>query len=121
MRGSDERTTPNRSSPADHWRRASETSSRLRATKFHHIKRGSGNGIPPSSRARARGADVEPALLPSLAQVGQQARLGQLVPDGDGALEDDQGVLALAPQRENRARWLEEEVGTHVIRVAPSR
>ena len=53
MRASRDATGPNRSAPASQSRRAASTSSWVRATKFHHITIGSGNGTPPSSRARA--------------------------------------------------------------------
>ena len=46
-------TRPKRPSSAAHCRRASDTSSRVRATKFHHMSTGSGKGTPPSSSARA--------------------------------------------------------------------
>ena len=48
-----ESTVPNRSPPACQSRRAASTSSWLRATKFHHMTIGSGNGTPPSSSTRA--------------------------------------------------------------------
>jgi predicted dehydrogenase len=51
IRANDDRTVPNLGSPSDHCRLASDTSSRPRATKFHHMKTGSGNGTPPRSSA----------------------------------------------------------------------
>src|SRR5581483_4897044 len=46
-------TGPKRPSPASQADRASTISSFVRATKFHHMRTGSGNGVPPMSRARA--------------------------------------------------------------------
>ena len=57
IRASGERTVPKRSSPADHCRRASDTSSRLRPTKFHHMRSGSGKG---RRRAAGRGPGAGP-------------------------------------------------------------
>ena len=50
QRGDD---TAEAGSPARHWRAAVAISSRVRATKFHHIRMGSSNGSPPRSRTRA--------------------------------------------------------------------
>ena len=68
-------------------------SSRVRATKFHHIRMGSANGSPPRSRTRAGSVGRQLELVAAAAQVGQAARADRLVVDEDAAVEHDQGVL----------------------------
>src|ERR1035441_1662572 len=57
MRANGEATRPNRSSPVAHARHASEISSWVRATKFHHMKSRSAIGTPPINIARLEPRD----------------------------------------------------------------
>jgi hypothetical protein len=66
MRASPEVTGAKRSSRASQAARASVISSRVRATKFHHMRTGASNGSPPISRARVSArADSASSSRPS--------------------------------------------------------
>ena len=82
---------------------------------------GLGEGDAAEQQGAGRRANVEPALVPSLTEIGQQPRFGHLVPDGHRAFEHDEGVLALGPQRQHGARRRQDEVDAQVVRVAPGR
>ena len=121
MRASDERTVPKRSSPSDHWRPGL---GELLAGAAHEVpphQEGFGEGKSTEQQGPGRGPDIEPALVPTFTQIRQQAGFGHPVPDGDGAFQDDEGVLALRSQREHRPRRVEDEVDAKVIGVAPGR
>ena len=115
---------PKRSSPAVHCWRASETSSRVRATKFHHMSTGSEKGTPPSRSAAGGLVETERTLVAARAQIGQDTGLDHGVGGtlhGDPPVEDDQRVLVLSSERHEYVRRPQHELGPHVIRVAAGR
>ena len=117
MRASSDATVPNRGSPAFHSAAARSTSPRWRATKFHDMRIGSGNGSPPRSTTRAGASAASTDGVTALAQVGQHAGAHHLVAHRDGAVEDHERVLEPWIERHRRRPAGEGELGADERRV----
>ena len=122
MRPSREVTGPkrSRSSPCQAVR-ASAISSRVRATKFHHMRISDSNGVPPSSDDPGPVVDLQAQLVPARAEVGEEPGGDDLAVDLGGAVEHHEGVLVPGVERHRRRAGPQVQLGADVVGVGPGR